>query len=308
MRYSFALVLMFAACNGSSGDPSSDKPAFTITSAPITVAPGEEFTKCFYFTTQNLDSIAVTRWVSEMSPGSHHMIMFSTLTGTQPPDGTIDEQCGGGGALQVPVFATQVPHDEIAFPTDDGEGKPLAQLVESQSKGFFQMHYFNSTDQPITASITLSAYGALADEAPDYTRTDIFATYNNDIRIAPGETNKVVSATCDVVDGKFFSLSTHAHKQAIATRIAEGGDTVFTSNDWEHPGNKVFAAPTFYQFSSGKLTWECTYNNTGDNAARTIRAGQSAKTDEMCMATGYYFPAIGARGCFMDSGECTCFL
>ena len=307
--YSFALcLLMFAACNGSDSDPASEEPAITITSSPITVQPGEEFTKCFYFTTQNLDTIAVTRWVSDMTPGSHHVIMFETLAGTQAPDGTVDEQCGGGGAVQVPVFGTQVLHDEIAFPADDGNGHPLAQLVESQSKGFFQMHYFNSTDQPITASITLKAYGLPPEQSGDFTRTDIFATYNNDIRIAPGETNKVVSATCGVVDGKFFQLSTHAHKQAIATRISEGGNTIFTSNDWEHPGNKVFAAPTFYQFSSGQLSWECTYNNTGDNASHTIRAGQSAKTDEMCMATGYYFPAIGPRGCVMDSGECQCIL
>ena len=83
---------------------------------------------------------------------------------------------------------------------------------------------------------------------------------------------------------------------------------MFLSNDWEHPGNAAFDAPTFYEFSSGKLTWECTYMNTGDNAGRTITAGQSARTDEMCMATGYYFPAIGPRGCVMDSGECQCFI
>lgn len=82
---------------------------------------------------------------------------------------------------------------------------------------------------------------------------------------------------------------------------------VFSSNDWEHPGTQLFSAPEFYRFASGELTWECTYNNTGDNAGRTVTAGQSAKTDEMCMATGYYFPA-GPRGCVMTGGECMCLL
>jgi hypothetical protein len=103
-------------------------------------------------------------------------------------------------------------------------------------------------------------------------------------------------------------MSTHAHKQAIATRISENSSTVFLSNSWEHPGNAAFAAPTFYEFTSGKLTWDCTYNNTGDNASHTIYAGQSAKTNEMCMATGYYFPAAGPRGCVMDNQKCQCFL
>jgi len=309
MRSSLCAVLMLVACSDSGEAVVDETPAFEIQSSPFTLAPGEETTKCFYFTTSNVESVAVHKWVSDMTPGSHHMIMFRTFTGSQPPDGTIDEQCGGDG-ITVPVFGTQIPHEEVAFPSNDGTGKPLAQLMEANSKGFFQMHYFNSSDQPISTQVSLKAY-ALPQDVVDnleYTRTDIFATYNNDISIPPGATNHVVSATCDVVGGKFFTLSTHSHKQAIATRVAEGASTVFLSNDWEHPGNAAFTGPQFYEFSSGKLTWECTYNNNGDNATRTVTAGQSARTDEMCMATGYYFPAIGPRGCVMDGGQCQCFL
>ena len=57
------------------------------------------------------------------------------------------------------------------------------------------------------------------------------------------------------------------------------------------------------------MTWDCVYDNTGTNADSTIYAGQSARTNEMCMATGYYFPVIGAfgaNGCVMSSGECNC--
>jgi hypothetical protein len=303
---SLCVALLLVGCSGS-GEPAVEEIAFEIQSSPFTLAPGEESTKCFYFTTSNLESVAITKWVSDMSAGSHHMIMFRTFTGSQPPDGTIDENCGGDG-ISVPVFGTQIPHDEVAFPKDDGNGRPLAQLIESQSKGYFQMHYFNSSDQPLTTQVSLKAYALPQDVADnlEYTRTDVFATYNADIRIPPGATNHVVSATCPVTDGKFFTLSTHAHKQAISTRVAEGANTVFLSNDWEHPGAAAFDAPTFYEFTSGKLTWECTYMNTGDNAGRTITDGQSARTDEMCMATGYYFPAIGVKGCFMSGGECQC--
>lgn len=307
MRVSSVLpVLMVIGCSSDPGPMLGEEPVIEVTSTPLTLQPGEETTKCFYFTTQNVDTVAIGKWVSDMTPGSHHMIMFRTLTGSQPADGTIDEACGSDDGLSVPVYGTQIPHEEIAFPIDDGTGKPLAQNIESQSKGFFQMHYYNPSDQPLMTQVSIKGYALSADL--EYTRTDIFATYNNDIRIPPGATNFVVGATCGVVDGKFFQLSTHAHKQAISTRVAENGSTVFTSNDWEHPGTRAFAGPQFYQFTSGTLTWECTYNNTGDNANRTITAGQSARTNEMCMATGYYFPAIGPRGCFMDGGECTCIL
>ena len=51
----------------------------------------------------------------------------------------------------------------------------------------------------------------------------------------------------------------------------------------------------FYTFSTGKLTYECTYNNP---TGATIKTGDSAQTDEMCMATGYYFPATKATICY----------
>jgi hypothetical protein len=304
MRYTFVFALIsFAACTSDSGDDTSDILAFEIVSSPITLQPGEEVTKCFYFTTPNTQPVVINKWISDMTPGSHHMIMFRSLGGTQPPDGTVDENCGG---LAVPVFGTQVAHDEKAFPTDDGMGKPLAQEVPASSQGYFQMHYVNTSDAVLTANVTLKAYALPAGK--EFTKTDLFATYNNDISIPPGATNYKVSATCDVVLKNFWSLSSHSHKQSIATAVFEGTNQVFASTDWEHPGTQEWRAPSFFMFESGKLTWECTYNNTGDNALRTVTAGQSAKTDEMCMATGYFFPASGPKGCVMSGGACQCLL
>ncbi|HEU0030674.1 MAG TPA: hypothetical protein VFQ53_08575 [Kofleriaceae bacterium] len=304
------LVTSIAACGSdpSEGDDDpivvGDTPAFTITSADITLQPGEENTYCFYFHTPNTTTAAVGKWVSDMTAGSHHMIYFSNLTGDQPADGTVDDCNLGGSAVPLPVYGTQIAHEEVVFPTDDGQGNPLGQEISPNTAGFFQMHYLNATDQPLTAHVTLEAYAL--PETATYTKTDLFATYNSDIAIPPGATNFVVSATCDVVNGKFWSMSSHSHKQSIATSISDGAATVFSSTDWEHPGTLRFD-PDFYQFSS-QITWSCTYNNTGDNAAQTVYAGQSAQTNEMCMATGYYFPARGPKGCFFSDGACQCLL
>jgi hypothetical protein len=303
--FSASLLITVVACGGDSTDDTLElEPAFEIASSTITLQPGEETTKCFYFTTPNTETVAIHKWVSDMTPGSHHMIMFRSLDGMQAPDGTVDEDCSSG--IPVPVYGTQVPHEEVTFPEDDGFGKPLAQDIPPASKGYFQMHYFNTSDEVLSASVVLKAYSLPA--GVEYTRTDLFATYNNDIRIPPGATNHVETATCDTVFGKFWSLSSHSHKQSIQTTIKEGDSVVFTSDDWEHPGTKEYRSAPFYTFESGKLTWECTYNNTGDNANRTVTAGQSAQTDEMCMATGYYFPAVGPRGCVLNNGQCQCVL
>src|SRR5688572_18615742 len=110
MRTGSTLVLaplMLLGCSDSGGDIGPEEPAFEVTSSPVTLAPGEETTKCFYFTTPNTESVAVYKWVSDMTPGSHHMIMFRTFSGSQPPDGTIDEACTSD--LPVPVYGTQIP-------------------------------------------------------------------------------------------------------------------------------------------------------------------------------------------------------
>lgn len=320
MRCTFASVSGLALLIGCGGvddgtdDPAEDitepEAAFSITSSELTVMPGEEFTKCFYFTTPNTEKVAVHKWVSDMSPGSHHMIMFRALNpGSNPPDGTVDD-CSNGVA--IPFYGTQVPHEEIEFPADDGFGKPLAQEVFGGTPGYFQMHYFNASDQPVVAKVTVSAFALRADIAKNvgnYTKTDLVATYNNDIAIPPGAVNHVVSATCPAIDANIWQMSTHSHKQSVGTKVLEAGAMVFESTDWEHPGDRRWSAPDFHKFESGQMTWECTYTNVGDNKDRTVRSGQSAATDEMCMMTGYYFPAGGGpKGCIVDGGQCQCFL
>ena len=49
------------------------------------------------------------------------------------------------------------------------------------------------------------------------------------------------------------------------------------------------------------LTWQCTYDNTGSNG---VVSGPSAQTNEMCMATGYYFPATGPKFEYVTGGNC----
>ena len=284
-----------------------EQPALEITSNDLVIHPGEETTKCFYFHTDNADRLTIHKWVSDMTPGSHHMIYFVN-NGSQPADGTLDTSgcgVGGGGGANVPIwtYATQTPHQEMQLPTDDGAGKPLAQKIPPNTGGYFQMHYLNATDQPLTAHVNLKAYGL--PDSTAYTQTDAYVTYNNDISIPPHATGFQVSATCPIPPGvKFWTVSTHAHKQAVKTDINDGSSNIFESTDWEHPGAKSWMATPFYSFSGTSLTWTCTSDNTGDNAARTVVAGSSAQTNEMCMATGYFFPSTGPKFEVKYNGSC----
>jgi hypothetical protein len=167
----------------------------------------------------------------------------------------------------------------------------------------------------LTVNVHLSSYSI--DIMKPYTRTEVFFTYNNDIAIPPHATGFNVTATCpsdpaqiaEVQYTKFWSMSTHSHKQTVKAVVNDGSSTVLTTDDWQHPTEEKWSAPSFFSFASGQMTWTCTYDNTGTNANNTITSGQSAQTNEMCMAGGYYFPVIGAlgpNGCIYSNGSCHC--
>jgi hypothetical protein len=316
---SLALAIPLAACGnggspgggggGGGGQPDADMgsngdtPAFEITSKDVTLQPGQEVTYCYYFHTPNAEPLAVSKWTSDMAAGSHHVILFFGDE-SQPADGTLTtDGCGVGAGPKPPmwIYASQTLHGEIGMPPDDGTGKPLAMVVPAHQAAYLQIHYLNSSDAPINSPVTLDAYAYAAGTA--YTQTAPLITYNTKISIAPHAMGVVASETCSTPEGaQFWLLGTHSHKQSIMTDVKDGATMLYTSNDWEHPPTKLYSSPSYLSFASGKLTYECTYDNTGSNADTTIVSGPSAATNEMCMALGYFFPATGPKFCFDSQG------
>jgi hypothetical protein len=318
MRYLLALALVFAAACGTdpiddgmgsgsgrgSGSGTLDPPArgFQIVSPEITIMPGQEITYCWYFKTPNTELMTVKRWESLMTDGSHHMIMFFTNDLVQP-EGTVSaSNCGAmsGGISNIPswIYASQNIHSDMKLPADDGNGVPLGMDVPPGKPAYLQMHYLNSSDDPLVVRVKIN--GEAHEAGVTTTKTAAYITYNDNIDIPPMSMGVKATNTCDIpATSKVWMMSTHAHKQAVKTEVRNGmpasTDVVFTSDDWEHPGAKAWMTTPFYQFSSGRLTYECTYDNPGPNR---IQSGDSAQTDEMCMATGYTFPATRATICF----------
>lgn len=314
-----ALTSSLAACQGGDtgtmGDDTTTpdasvvdppKRGFQVVSPDITIPAGKEITYCYYFKTPNTENMVIKKWVSKMSPGSHHMILFTTQSEVKPAGTVSDTECGIGGTgggtnLPAWMYAAQTVDSELALPTDDGAGKPLGQEIKAGTPAYVQMHYLNATDADIKVHVTINAEAYEVGEA--YTPTAPYITFNGNISIGPGAVGDVETQTCSTPPGtKFWLVSTHAHKQAKKTEVKNGmptsTDIAFTSNNWEHPGTKAWMATPFYTFTGDKLTYACTYDNTGTNAGRTVTTGDSAQFDEMCMATGYYFPAPKSRICY----------
>jgi len=62
-----------------------------------------------------------------------------------------------------------------------------------------------------------------------------------------------------------------------------------TGTDWEHPGVSLWDAPDFLTVQQGdSFSYSCSYVNTASTA---VTVGETAASNEMCMAIGYYYPA-----------------
>jgi hypothetical protein len=282
--------LVLSACTDPPADDVTAPPTegFRITTPEIEIGAGEEVTYCFYTTIPTTRAMGVKKWSSTMTPGSHHLILFFHDGAT--PENPIVKDCGfgSGGAGQLPfwMYSAQTPTQSAPMPTGVGMTVPAGQ------KAFVQMHYLNTSDAPIRAHVVIDAEAYAEDET--YTPAAAFVTYNTNIDLQPGATGSAGGSCTVPADAKFFALSTHAHHFSTHTEVKDGAAMVFQSDNWDHPGAATWAADPYFEFASGKLTYKCDYDNT--SGAR-VRTGDSAQTDEMCMAVGYFFPASSAKFC-----------
>ncbi len=284
---------------------------FQLQSKDVTILPSQEITYCYSFTTPNTETLAIHKWKSVMTPGVRFMALF--IGGTNAAPGTLSATCPSiknASSSDPPVwaYASYEADEELAFPSDDGTGKPLGFELPPGKPAYLVMRHVNATTQPITAHVTLNAEAL--PEGVAFTKTSTFVTYNDDIAIPANSTNFVESKTCDTLpDTKFWFMSMHAHKQAVRTTVKNGApdssNIAYDSADWANPVRKTWPANPFYAFDPGKLTYECTYTNPTN---RTITAGESTSVDEKCMVTGYYFPATKPVIWFCPENLSSCIL
>jgi hypothetical protein len=293
----FLVSASLAACaspdmtagDDTSGDDTIDPPeyGFQMITQPVTIEAGQEITYCFYFTIDSDEDMGVFRWDSVKDGPGHHLIVYGTDT-ARGEHGTYDECQGANGGSGLPVWSYAASSAEHSLVMPEGVGV----LVEAQQHYYVEMHFLNAgtSDVEATTTVTAEAY------APDveYVRASPYITYNDQIDLDPGET-ATFGGNCALPSGvEFFQMSTHAHKRAIRTEVQDGSAMVFESEDWAEPVQRLWDED-YYAFSSGSLTYSCTYTN---NESFHIGEGQSAATDEMCMAIGWFFPSNGPKYCY----------
>lgn len=277
--------------------------SFQVVSPDIQVDAG--ITKiCYYFRTPNTQTVAIHGWASQMSSFVRELRVFvvrdaaGQAVDLQPPGTVSQTDCsifGHGLSTALPqwVYDAHASPDGLVLPADDGFGKPLAIELGPSSAMFFQLHIANPTFDPFVARVTLDAQALGAGAA--YTKSGSFVTYNQNVQIPGSTIGHLESRTCSTPPGvRFWRLTTRTHGHATQTAIKDVASLVFESSDWSDPGAITFPAPSFFTFSTDKITYQCTYDNNGNN---TIVTGEDFATNELCVAVGYFFPATKPRYC-----------
>jgi hypothetical protein len=264
-------------------DPNS---GYQVTTPSFTLQPGSEQFRCYHTSIPTPTEMPVGRWVSQMSPGSHHFILYA---GGTAADGQFDNSGCAGGLSNQWVYASSVPNNQMPMP--DGVAMPMA----ANQKINFDMHYINTGATPLTVSVKLNIERTLSANPQ---RAGALVSFNTGISVPPMG-DQTVSGTCSTpADAQFFILSTHTHKHATLASIRLGsatGQELVHTTDWENPDTRVWLQPPFFSFGGQKLYYSCSYHN---DSTATIRVGTSAITNEMCMAVTYFFPApSGSQAC-----------
>jgi hypothetical protein len=279
--------------------PSTDGIQFATPAGMYSVAPGQEIFPNYCVTVPS--TIQVGGFQSWMSVGSSHQFILYK-GGTAPAGGA----CTLGANTWI--YATSTPGQVVTENMPANVGLQIAQNTQL----IINMHFINPGSTSIQPQIKINLLFAKNVMYQAGTMVSFNSTINVPAATTAGPGTQTVSGTCTApVGAQFFTMSTHTHKHATAAWVdfIHAGTTteiVHTGTassypadqeqgsglDYEHPGVGLWTAPNFLTVQSGdSFTYHCSYSNTGTTA---VTVGETAASNEMCMAVGYYFPAGNA--------------
>jgi hypothetical protein len=294
---SLAVTSLVVACSSSSSSPSgagAGADAGNLTTASFqmeeTVAGGQEIFDCQYVTLPDVQAFMI-KGQHEYTPGSHHLLLYTTDLTSIPAGQTGVQSCyeGSSGVMSHVtgvLYAGQVPMGSEVLPPGVGlETSPNQVLL-------FQVHYLNATsgtlDVKVDVQLTLDVENTINQKA------GILFFYDPYIDVPAGAMAKA-SMRCPIPsDITLLYASSHYHSRGdnygawIDPAVDQMGTTPFyTSASWSSPPNEQFMMPIK---AGSRIRFECDYDNSSGTAS--YFQGQSALTNEMCMFIGLYYPLM----------------
>jgi hypothetical protein len=263
---------------GTGGGGGSNGNTVVIQTQPFTVQPGGEVFMCQDFANPFGGADAeISQIDSTMTLGSHHMLLFFQ-------DNATDSNVASCAALQFQpmLFGAQQPTTSLPYPAG------VAALVKGTQGFHMQMHYLNTTLNPIMAQVTITFTKATAGTITQHAGVFFFNNLSG-INVAPGVTTNV-TASCNFPKAVNVMYATaHTHKFTNSFTASTGGNMVYSTTSWDASPNTAYAPPLMLA-QGATMSWTCNITNPS-SATSNLTFGESANTNDMCIFDGQYYPA-----------------
>jgi len=264
-----------------------------------TIGASTEDERCQFV--QATDEMWVNQQEIRYTPGSHHFILWQTpytsIPTTDTSGNTVDTsavfQClngpPGNWLVDGLIGGAQSP-DAPTFGGDFPAG--VAMHIPAGSILIMDLHVLNASTNPLDVTVLMNLDTIPQSQVKQ--EGGVYFFYNPFIRIPP---NGKASArmSCPVPnDVTVVNGQTHMHKQGLGGVVNLEDSTsgaqlqqLYQTNLWTDPPVKVWSSPTLLLKGGQQIDYQCNYENPGDT---DVIQGLSAKTNEMCVWTGAYYP------------------
>jgi hypothetical protein len=263
-----------------------------------TLEAGLETERCMFWRVP-AEGMAVNRQEVVYTPGSHHVLVYTTpyteIPTTTLGGKTIDTSgvfdCGENGATgdwEVNGVAGGA-QSASGPPGIDGLPSDTAVKLPGDSLLLVNAHYLNASDKALDAEIYINMYTMPIDQV---TREAGILFYFNPFISVPGGAIATAREVCALSkDVTLVNAQSHMHKRGIgytANLLDASGammQELYTTDSWERVIAKQMTPPL--SISAGQMIdFRCEYKN---DEARRISRGRTTR-DEMCMFVGLYYP------------------
>ncbi|MEP7122198.1 MAG: hypothetical protein ABJE95_14860 [Byssovorax sp.] len=282
----------------STGTGSTLGDSYSVEFGPVTIASGQENTQCVVVKLDNPAMLHVGQIHNELSPGSHHLIVYRTadtmeqLTpfDCQPFADLLKPEKGS------PLMVTQKHDDLLTLP------KGVAFSFKPQQFLRLEMHYINTTNADIQVHAKSTFTSIVESEFTD--EADFLFLGDPDIKV-PAHGKQTLGPVylplqAEQVGAKVFGITGHTHQWGTNVQVSladgkDGPDKVLYDVPgwtWSEPAT-VHLDPPVSVPAGGGFRFTCNYDNKGNTDAKF---GESAN-DEMCFFWAYYYPSKGAFVC-----------
>jgi hypothetical protein len=282
---SFLLALMLGACGSDGGEREGTHQGplgsqlTKLETSTFTVPAGAEVFKCQNLANPFPHDVAIVESASRMTKGSHHMHVF--VGESYEPSELSD--CSGLQFART-LHSSQSPEQTFHYP--EGVGR----ILKKGESLRVSVHYLNSTPDPLDAKVELSLYTLPPDRIAEQAGSLFFSNFT--IEVPPGET-KEVTKTCTIESPvNVLGATSHMHQHATAfSATTNSGVKIYDTTSWDSPKPAVFRPPLLLEAGT-QVTFTCTYQNL---TTETLTFGESARSSEMCILAGTYFPALDGK-------------